>query len=61
MVLPAKRQTYTRQRAKHPGSWQSVAVFADGKHAIDNECARWRAPSEGVVGDGCVVCPWHGV
>ena len=42
---------------------KSVAVFnVDGVvYAIDNECTHDGGPlSEGVVGDGCVVCPWHG-
>ncbi len=30
-------------------------------YAIDNICTHDSAPlSEGVVTDGCVVCPWHG-
>jgi 3-phenylpropionate/trans-cinnamate dioxygenase ferredoxin component len=29
-------------------------------YAIDNVCTHEGAPlSEGVVNDGCVVCPWH--
>jgi nitrite reductase/ring-hydroxylating ferredoxin subunit len=30
-------------------------------HAIDNDCTHDGGPlSEGVVNEGCVVCPWHG-
>jgi 3-phenylpropionate/trans-cinnamate dioxygenase ferredoxin subunit len=42
---------------------RSVAMFnVEGKiHAIDNDCTHDGGPlSEGVVSDGCVVCPWHG-
>jgi len=40
-----------------------IAVFnANGIfHAIDDECPHEGGPlSEGLVGDGCVTCPWHG-
>jgi 3-phenylpropionate/trans-cinnamate dioxygenase ferredoxin subunit len=42
---------------------RSVALFnVEGTiHAIDNDCTHDGGPlSEGVVSDGCVVCPWHG-
>jgi nitrite reductase/ring-hydroxylating ferredoxin subunit len=42
---------------------RSVAMFnVEGViHAIDNDCTHDGGPlSEGVVSDGCVVCPWHG-
>jgi 3-phenylpropionate/trans-cinnamate dioxygenase ferredoxin subunit len=42
---------------------RSIAMFnVEGViHAIDNDCTHDGGPlSEGVVGDGCVVCPWHG-
>jgi 3-phenylpropionate/trans-cinnamate dioxygenase ferredoxin subunit len=41
---------------------RSIAMFnVEGTiHAIDNECTHDGGPlSEGVVNDGCVVCPWH--
>ena len=41
---------------------RSIAIFnVDGTfYAIDNDCTHDGAPlSEGVVVDGCVVCPWH--
>jgi nitrite reductase/ring-hydroxylating ferredoxin subunit len=42
---------------------RSIAMFnVEGTiHAIDNECTHDGGPlSEGVVNEGCVVCPWHG-
>ncbi|HEY5705911.1 MAG TPA: non-heme iron oxygenase ferredoxin subunit [Terrimicrobiaceae bacterium] len=42
---------------------RAVAMFNVGGtiHAIDNDCTHDGGPlSEGVVNDGCVVCPWHG-
>jgi 3-phenylpropionate/trans-cinnamate dioxygenase ferredoxin component len=42
---------------------KSIALFnVEGVfYAIDNQCTHDSAPlSEGVVNDGCVVCPWHG-
>jgi nitrite reductase/ring-hydroxylating ferredoxin subunit len=42
---------------------RSIGLFnVDGViYAIDNICTHDNAPlSEGVVSDGCVVCPWHG-
>jgi len=42
---------------------RSIAVFnVEGTiHAIDNDCTHDGGPlSEGVVNEGCVVCPWHG-
>jgi 3-phenylpropionate/trans-cinnamate dioxygenase ferredoxin component len=42
---------------------RSIAMFnVEGTiHAIDNECTHEGGPlSEGVVNEGCVVCPWHG-
>jgi 3-phenylpropionate/trans-cinnamate dioxygenase ferredoxin component len=42
---------------------RSIGLFnVDGViYAIDNICTHDNAPlSEGVVVDGCVVCPWHG-
>jgi 3-phenylpropionate/trans-cinnamate dioxygenase ferredoxin component len=42
---------------------RSIALFnAEGTiYAIDNDCTHDGGPlSEGVVSDGCVVCPWHG-
>ena len=44
-------------------SGRSIGLFnVDGViYAIDNVCTHDSAPlSEGVVTDGCVVCPWHG-
>lgn len=41
---------------------RSIAIFnVEGVvHAIDNDCTHDGGPlSEGVVRDGCVVCPWH--
>jgi nitrite reductase/ring-hydroxylating ferredoxin subunit len=53
-----------------PGSARAVEVAGrtiglfnvDGViYAIDNVCTHDNAPlSEGVVTEGCVVCPWHG-
>jgi 3-phenylpropionate/trans-cinnamate dioxygenase ferredoxin component len=42
---------------------RAIGLFnVDGViYAIDNICTHDSAPlSEGVVSDGCVVCPWHG-
>jgi 3-phenylpropionate/trans-cinnamate dioxygenase ferredoxin component len=42
---------------------KSIAMFnvSGTIHAIDNDCTHDGGPlSEGVVSDGCVVCPWHG-
>jgi 3-phenylpropionate/trans-cinnamate dioxygenase ferredoxin subunit len=42
---------------------RSVAMFnVEGAiYAIDNDCTHDGGPlSEGVVNEGCVVCPWHG-
>jgi nitrite reductase/ring-hydroxylating ferredoxin subunit len=42
---------------------KSIALFnVDGDfYAIDNTCTHDGGPlSEGVVNEGCVVCPWHG-
>jgi 3-phenylpropionate/trans-cinnamate dioxygenase ferredoxin subunit len=42
---------------------RSIGIFnVEGTiHAIDNVCTHDGAPlNEGVVEDGCVVCPWHG-
>jgi len=40
-----------------------IAVFRteEGFHAIDDLCTHAEAPlSDGMVENGCVVCPWHG-
>jgi len=42
---------------------RSLAVFqtADGVFAVDNVCIHNAYPlDDGVVENGCVVCPWHG-
>ncbi len=42
---------------------RSIAMFnVEGLiHAIDNDCSHDGGRlAEGVVSDGCVVCPWHG-
>jgi nitrite reductase/ring-hydroxylating ferredoxin subunit len=42
---------------------RTIGLFnVDGViYAIDNICTHDNAPlSEGVVNEGCVVCPWHG-
>jgi nitrite reductase/ring-hydroxylating ferredoxin subunit len=42
---------------------RTIGLFnVDGViYAIDNICTHDHAPlSEGVVTEGCVVCPWHG-
>ena len=42
---------------------KAIGLFnVDGViYAIDNVCTHDSAPlSEGVVSDGCIVCPWHG-
>jgi nitrite reductase/ring-hydroxylating ferredoxin subunit len=42
---------------------QPIAVFSvDGElHAVDNVCRHIGSPlDDGVVEDGCVICPWHG-
>jgi 3-phenylpropionate/trans-cinnamate dioxygenase ferredoxin subunit len=41
---------------------RSIAMFnVDGViYALDNDCTHDGGPlSEGVVTEGCVVCPWH--
>jgi len=42
---------------------RTLALFAtaDGVFAVDNVCIHNAYPlDDGVVEDGCVVCPWHG-
>jgi nitrite reductase/ring-hydroxylating ferredoxin subunit len=40
----------------------TVAVFVDDGevYAVENECPHYGVPlDDGLVDDGCVVCPWH--
>jgi nitrite reductase/ring-hydroxylating ferredoxin subunit len=42
---------------------RGVAVFRteDGLFGLDDTCPHASGPlSQGVLRDGCVVCPWHG-
>ena len=55
--LPADRGTVVRACGRE------VAVFVvDGRaRAVDNHCLHTGGPlADGLVVDGCVVCPWHG-
>ena len=66
--MPVHRVASTNELP--PGSALAVEVAGrtiglfnvDGAiYAIDNICTHDSAPlCEGVVTDGCVVCPWHG-
>jgi 3-phenylpropionate/trans-cinnamate dioxygenase ferredoxin component len=66
--MPVHRVASTNELP--PGSALAVEVAGrtiglfnvDGViYAIDNVCTHDNAPlSEGVVSDGCIVCPWHG-
>jgi NAD(P)H-dependent nitrite reductase small subunit len=51
-----------RGRVVHAGT-QEVAVFrvGDTVYALDNVCLHTGGPlGEGIVEDGCAVCPLHG-
>lgn len=44
------------------GEYRIAVFLVDGEvRAVDDRCLHTGAPlADGMVVDGCVVCPWHG-